>query len=108
MKQTNNNNSIYWLGLCGLTILLQREFNIHTYNTVCLLVFPSLYVITTWHTIPDLSKRIHQAILISLVSFCFFGEKTLISFILPFIASFASFVVYAAFERYCKKQSNPN
>ena len=99
----SKNNSLTWLAICGLIILLQREFNTPTYNIICLLAFPILYVITTWHTITDPSKRVRQTIIISLVSFCFFGEKTLFSFLLPFMACFASFGIYIVIERYFKK-----
>ena len=102
MKQLKN-NSLTWLTVCGLVVLLQREFNTHTYNIICLLAFPVTYVITTWHTIPNTTKRVQQAILISLASFCFFGEKTLFSFIQPFIASFVTLGVYTIIEKYLKR-----
>lgn len=97
------NRPLYWLAICGFIILLQREFNIHSYNIVCLLAFPVLYNVTTWHTIPIFSQKIQQTILISLVSFCLFGEKTLFSFIQPFIASFVTLGVYTIIEKYLKR-----
>ena len=99
----SKNNSLTWLAISGLIILLQREFNTPTYNIICLLAFPILYVITTWHTITAPSKRVRQAIIISLVSFCFFGEKTLFSFLLPFMVSFVVLGVYTIIEKYLKK-----
>lgn len=101
--KTIKNSPLYWLAICGLIIFLQQEYNNHSFNIICLLAFPVLYNITTWHTIPASSKRIQQAVLISLVSFCMFGEKSLFSFMLPFIASFMTYITYIIMEKYIRK-----
>lgn len=74
MKQLKN-NSLTWLTVCGLIVLLQREFNTHTYNIICLLAFPVTYVITTWHKYLILPKGYSKQYLSALHHFAFLEKK---------------------------------
>lgn len=64
---------------------LVREENHNNYDLYCLILFPVLLcLVFMWdNPIVYFSKRLGEIIIIAIISFCFFGGKTVLSIFIP-------------------------
>ncbi|CAK7044966.1 MAG: hypothetical protein PARBA_01530 [Parabacteroides sp.] len=93
---------IQWIALIGLAGMMSSEYQHHDYNLVGLIFFPVLIFLLSLGVQKNIYARLTLVIIVSLISFCFYGEKTIIHFFIPFISGFGSLLIYLFISKQLK------
>lgn len=93
---------IQWIALIGLAGMMSSEYQHHDYNLVGLIFFPVLIFLLSLGVQKNIYARLTLVIIVSLISFCFYGEKTIIHFFIPFISGFGSLLIYLLISKKLK------
>ncbi len=81
--------------LCFVILFLVRESQLDNDNTICLIAFPILLCLTDWLSIKrERNIRLRMSIIMGLVSFCYYGNQTLLSFALSIASGFTGFALF--------------
>lgn len=96
---------IQWIALIGLAGMMSSEYQHHDYNLVGLIFFPVLIFLLSLGVQKNIYARLTLVIIVSLISFCFYGEKTIIHFFIPFISGFGSLLIYLFISKQLKQNN---
>ncbi|MDR2969170.1 MAG: hypothetical protein LBV32_06145 [Tannerellaceae bacterium] len=106
MFEFKNKKSRHYIFLTVLVFFLLREAKIEDYNPYSLILSPILLTAFMWKSMDHrLKEKFNRVIIFCLASFCLFGEKTLISFIIPFACGLLTWGIFAFYEYKKRKQS---
>lgn len=83
-----------WCLTFFLVITLVSEYNNHDYSLISQILFPILMFFISLGISKNNYTRFVLSILFSLMSFCFFGEKTIVSFIISFASGLGTYLIY--------------
>ena len=83
-----------WCLTFFLVITLISEYNNHDYSLISQILFPILMFFISLGISKNNYTRFVLSILFSLMSFCFFGEKTIVSFIISFVSGLGTYLIY--------------
>lgn len=98
---------IQWIALIGLADMMSSEYQHHDYNLVGLIFFPVLIFLLSLGVQKNIYARLTLVIIVSLISFCFYGEKTIIHFFIPFISGFGCLRFIYLFLKNENRKTNP-
>lgn len=99
MKKLKSNKGLNIFLVIAVIFFLIREVKVDNYNVYGLVLIPVLCIGVMWRSLGhNLKKKFNKTILFSLVSFCVFGEKTLISFVIPFGCGLLVWSVLALYD----------
>ena len=96
-----------WCLTFFLVITLISEYNNHDYSLISQILFPILMFFISLGISKNNHTRFVLSILFSLMSFCFFGEKTIVSFIISFVSGLGTYLSYLLISKRVRiKDSN--
>lgn len=96
-----------WCLTFFLVITLISEYNNHDYSLISQILFPILMFFISLGISKNNYTRFVLSILFSLMSFCFFGEKTIVSFIISFVSGLGTYLSYLLISKRVRiKDSN--